>query len=200
MLRMIRAHKTATLLSGDRATPIRYIIDNATGGLVAPIEGELLGLDDYLLMVPDDAFDAMQIHVEPTVIDHRESESCDRHLAFHGVQDPATWVHFKIFSAKGNHPALGALVVDGVELSGPNPLRSVEARACKRLNSDPINLAALCKRRAGVVIERPLAVGVDPDGIDVRAKFGIVRVELTPPVDDPGALTGVLDQLMNPAS
>jgi hypothetical protein len=196
MLRLIRAHKTATLLSGDRATPVRYVIDNATGALVAPVERELLGLDDYLLMIPDDSFDAIQIHAAPTLVDHRADESCDRHLAYHGVQDPSAWVHFKIFSAKGTHPSLGALVVDGDALALPNPLRAVEPRACKQLNADPLALASLCKRCAGVSIERPVAVGVDPDGFDVRAKFGIVRVELHPSIDDPDRLAPALAALL----
>jgi hypothetical protein len=32
------------------------------------------------------------------------------------------------------------------------------------------------RRRVGVEIGDPMAVGVDPGGFDVRARFGIVRV------------------------
>ncbi len=198
MRRMIRAHTTATMLAGERATPLRFIVDGATGTLVAPIERELLELDDYLLMLPDESFDALQLHVEPVVFDQRHDEASDRHMAYHGLSDPSAWVRFKIFSAKGNHPTMGPLVVDGAELVLTNPLRSVEARACKLLNSDPLALAALCRRACGITIERPLAVGVDPDGLDVRAKFGIVRVELDPSIDDAELLTERLTRLLHP--
>lgn len=62
-------------------------------------------------------------------------------------------------------------------MTRPNPLRKAEPRLVKLINSDLASLARICRARANLDIADPLCVGVDPFGIDVRARFGIVRVE-----------------------
>lgn len=196
LVQLMRASTTATMLCGDRATPLRYVIDGADGAIICPVESELLGAEDYTLLIPDDAHGALQIHAAPTLIDQRSSASCDRHMAYHGVQDPSAWVSFKIFSARADHPVLGPIVADGADLMRPNALRSVEPRLCKALNADPARVAAFCLKRAGVAIERPLVVGIDPGGMDVRAKFGIVRVEFDPPISESDSAAARLEELL----
>jgi hypothetical protein len=58
-----------------------------------------------------------------------------------------------------------------------NALRSAESRLLKLLNAQRSVLPAVCERLAGVNVPDACAVGIDPYGIDVRARFGIVRVE-----------------------
>ena len=65
----------------------------------------------------------------------------------------------------------------GESLTRPNPLRAGEARLVKQLNTDRASLARLCKQRARLDVADPLCVGIDSFGLDVRARFGIVRIE-----------------------
>ena len=58
-----------------------------------------------------------------------------------------------------------------------NALRTGEGALLRELNRDKAALGAMCERMAGVRVEGACAVGVDPHGIDVRARFGIVRAE-----------------------
>jgi hypothetical protein len=68
-------------------------------------------------------------------------------------------------------------VFSGEELSEPNLLTACEHRLVKALNADRALIAKACSRLRGVDVADPLVVGVDQLGVDVRARFGVLRLE-----------------------
>lgn len=59
-----------------------------------------------------------------------------------------------------------------------NPLALSEGKICRTLNTNHGDLMrAACLTHAQIGIEKPVAVGVDRFGIDVRGAFEIVRLD-----------------------
>lgn len=185
LLRLIRSFTTATLLSHDhsRATQMRLVLDPARGGLIAPTSPELLESEDFLLLLPEESDAIVHLEVVPESIDAFTDAGVDRHRAYHPALPVKTWVRWIIRSAKAQHPVLGALVADGEDLMRPSPLGVLEPRLLRTLNAQPDRLRSLAQARTGTPIQSPLAVGIDPDGIDVRARYGVIRVEFDEPLE-----------------
>lgn len=175
---LLRSHTTGTLLCDGTPTPVLYIIDPRNGELVLCVDFEMLQADDVVLVIPEDRFDA-PMRVTMMLDEEPESHASDRYLAYHSHQDRARWARGTIGFAKID---LGG-VVDGETLMQPNPLLDSIGMLCKRLNSDAKALREVCKLLAHVTIEHPTAVGIDDEGFDVRAEFGVVRVQWPAPVD-----------------
>lgn len=176
---LLRSYTTGTLLSDGTPTPVLYIIDPSDGALIMCVEQESFDADDIVLVVPEDRFDA-PMRVTMMLDEEPESHASDRYLAYHTRQDRARWARGRIGFAKIDSGG----VADGEALMKPNPLNSSIGTLCKRLNSDRKALREVCKLLAHVSIEQPTAVGVDDEGFDVRAEFGVVRVQWPAPVDD----------------
>ena len=176
---LLRAHTTATLLCDGTPTPVAYIIDPESGALVLCAEHSMFDADDCVLAVPEDRFDC-PMRVNLSLTEMPESISTDRYLAYHARQDRPIWTRGEISFAKVHSGG----VADGEELMTPNPLVAAIPQLCKRLNADDKALREICRLLAGVGIDRPVAVGVDEQGCDVRAEFGVVRVNWPGPVDD----------------
>lgn len=185
LLRLIRSYTTATLLSHDqsRATPMRIVLDPARGGLIAPVSPEMLESEDFLLLLPEESGAIVHLEVAPEPVDPFIEAGVDRHRAYHPALPVKTWVRWIIRSAKAQHPVHGALVADGDDLMRPSPLAALEPRLIKVLNAEPDRLRAFAQARTGTPIQSPLAVGVDPDGVDVRARYGVIRVEFDRPLE-----------------
>jgi hypothetical protein len=199
MLRLLRAHVTATLLTHDqtRATATRLVIDPASGRLVSPVSPELLESQDFLLVLPDESEALVQVGVEPEVTDARSDAAVDRHRAYHGMDTSKSWVRWSIISARGVDPTLGAVVADGEDLMVPSPLVAIEPKLVRLANTDPSRLRAWCLARSGAAVEAPVAVGVDPDGVDIRARYGIIRVAFDVPLDDAASAEDALRRLLD---
>lgn len=176
---LLRSHTTGTLLFDGTPTTVLYIIDPGDGALVLCVERESLDADDIVLVVPEDRFDA-PMRVTMMLDEEPESHASDRYLAYHTRQDRAHWARGRIGFAKIDSGG----VADGESLMVPNPLHASIGSLCKRLNSDSNALREVCKLLAHVTIESPTAVGVDDEGFDVRAEFGVVRVQWPAPVSD----------------
>jgi hypothetical protein len=179
------------LLAGDRSRRVRFVIDNPTGRLVIPVEGFELEFEELLLFAPEERDDAMQIMGRPVRLEAAREGACDRWAAYHGKATERHWAALAIEGAR-----MGEYVIDEVELVAINPLGPAEGRLCRRLNLDRAALERACRRVARVSVAEPIAVGVDPHGVDVRARFGIVRLEFeAPATDEPGAM-GAIDALL----
>ena len=151
--------------------PIRFVIDGGTGRLVFPADGTMQGAENLVLFVPreqpeDDHELQLMLSAGPAT-----EAAADRWRAYHGQPRVSAFGSFGIEGVKYD----GEVVEDAV--SGPNALAGVEGKLCKRLNADLPGLAAACVRAAGVHVKDPLAVGVDEFGVDLKARFGIVRLE-----------------------
>jgi len=148
-----------------------------------------------VLVVPEDRFDApirvtLSLHEEP------ESDASDRFLAYHQRQEHPRWARGRIAFTKLDSGG----VADGEALMRPNPLLDAIPRLCKRLNNDQGALRELCRLLDKVEIEHPVAVGVDEEGCDVRAEFGVVRVQWPAPVADADACEEVIATLFGGVS
>ncbi len=153
----------------EHATRLKYIFNPRDGRLVASVPNAIFFAAELVLDIPEENDDALQLLV--TAEECPESAATDRWLAYHGEPEHVRWATFGIDSARH-----GPWVFDGDALTIPNPLAADEPAICKRLNTNPISLAALSQRFAGVPIPKPVCVGVDPRGLHIRASFGVVRV------------------------
>jgi hypothetical protein len=191
-LRTLRAHRAGTLLCDGQPEPVRFILDGRDGSLVLPIAPPLLDAGELLLCLPDDSFDTtMRALVLPTGAEPDE-EARDRYLAYHGRASEAAWVRARPEFVKLS----GGRVVDGERVVVPNALRGEEPALCRTLNADRDALRRVVGLLAKVEPDEPLAVGVDPDGFDVRARFGIVRVEFPAPVPNGAEAERVIRTLL----
>ena len=180
-VRTLRRYHEGVLALAERRAETRFIIDGAPRHpeLILPVEPAFAAADDLLLTVPDEPSWVWQATLTPSPIARPEiEEAVDRWSAYHGRCPPRTvWVRASLDGLKlqgllGEHP-----VWRGVDLSTHNLVRDVEPRFIRRLNADRALLTRACKNHGPVDVPEPLAVGVDPLGIDVRARFGIVRLE-----------------------
>ena len=172
----------------DDVVPIKFVIDNETGRLVATVPVAVLLAVDQVLFVPDERDGALQLMLSPDEME--EGPATDRWQAFHGAPEHVRWGAFWIDSAR-----YGAWVLDGEALMQPNALAKDEPALCRRLNEDSGRLAAICQRYAGVVVPSPVCVGVDGGGIHVRARFGVVRVRFEERVGSGEEAMRVIEQM-----
>lgn len=148
---------------------LKYVTDPQTGRLAASIPAAVFLATEHVLFVPEETDDALQLLL--SVEECQECAGSDRWQAYHGQPEHVRWGLFWIDSVRH-----GPWVFDGEAFSVPNPVAGEECGICKMLNTDASKLAALCQRFAGVVVPHPVCVGVDPRGLHVRARFGVVRV------------------------
>ncbi len=181
--RLLRRYHEATLQYHERRAEVRYVIDGAVGDLVLPTDpgfaGEVGGRD-AVLHLPDESQIDLQLSVTAEPMSRPESEEAvDRWHAYHAASGmlPGARVWLRCRIDGGKAPRMAGEVYSGESLMRANPFCRGEFGLVKQLNADRAALARLCRARARVEIADPLCVGVDPFGLDVRARFGIVRVE-----------------------
>jgi hypothetical protein len=197
LLRLLRAHHEGTLLFADRSEPVRFVIDPASGQPVMPVPGFVLSCDAVTLCAPDDSFDnpdCLQVLAEPVEVDPQREPACDRHAAYFGRPAHARFARLTVHSVK----RLGE-VIDGDLVRLANPLARHEGALCKLANAAPDLVADLVARASATRPEHPMVVGVDPWGIDVRARFGVIRVEFPAPVSTDTEARAALESLLHAA-
>lgn len=188
-VRVLASSREGVLLFGEQHISVKFITDPATGHLILSVPVAVLMASDHTLMVPEDSDDALQLMVTPDQIE--ESGVTDRWLAYHGTPEHVRWAQAWIESAKH-----GPWVFDGEAMMQPNPLAAEEPAVCKRLNADKAALARLCQRYAGVPVPVPTCVGCDPEGLYVRAAFGVVRVPFDNPAESAEQIDGTLAAML----
>lgn len=172
-IRALRRYHEATVVCADRSGPIRFVIESATGCVILPADPVLARSDELVLLIPEESACVLQVGLSPTIILRPESEeSVDRWAGYHGKFSHNTWVRCEINGAKAD-----TAMFDPEELMLPNTLRTKEFALIKSLNTDQGALTRACRTHGHVDVSDPLAVGVDPFGVDVKARFGIVRLE-----------------------
>ncbi|MBS0190026.1 MAG: hypothetical protein U0573_00725 [Phycisphaerales bacterium] len=164
---MVRQHYRGVLLADDTVLPRNYVIDGATGRLVISIAA--LECDSYVMHIPDERHDALQLMVEPAWLDSARDGACDRLLIYHQRAETPRFAALEIVDSKWSGP-----LDHGLSLI--NRLRIEEPRLCRTLNQDQGRLGAIVQRRLGRTVIEPRAVGVDQLGIDIRTRTGIVRM------------------------
>ena len=193
--RTLRRHARGIARAADTPFECRFIYDGQSGQIVLAIDRAALDADEIVLFLPDDTFDAeatLLIHARPC----DEDRWTDRHMAYHPDLRPPAWARATVDAAK----LRDGTVVPAERLALTNPLLPVEPTLCRTLNADRDRLRALVGLMAGVETEHPTAVGVDRFGIDIRARFGLVRLDLPAPCDDPQEAARVIAALIEGAA
>jgi hypothetical protein len=175
-VRNLRAIHRGVLLYDGTPEPIRLVLDTATGRPILPLPTRAFDADEHVLHLPEESEHSLQLLVIPEEVPGA-GEGPDRWRTYHGDAREARWSRFSIDCAR-----LGRSVLDGAELMQPNQLIAHEPSLLRLAASDPARLAGAAGAAAGRPVEAPVPVGVDPLGLDVRARFGIVRLEFAEPV------------------
>ena len=158
-------------MTGDRAVGVRFVIDGSCGRLVMCVEGWVTDECEGSLFLPEERRDALQALIEFDVAEPSGAAQ-DRWAAYHGEPRYRCWASARITGVRRENE-----VCEEAELAPVNPLRPAESRLLKLLNAQRGALEGVCERLSGVKVPQACAVGLDPHGIDVRARFGIVRAE-----------------------
>ena len=148
---------------GDRVA-IKVIVA-PDGAIVAPVMESMLLAVDVSLELPDDGEDGLQVMVTLERLDPEGPQAglCDRWRAYHGDPEDVRWATMQIDASRFRQ-----WFVDGEALTEANPLAKDEPSLLKALNAQPRSfLKAFCTT-CKVDCKDPVAVGVDPGGIDIR--------------------------------
>jgi hypothetical protein len=175
----LRGHSTADIRFDEHFRPIRYVI-GPDGRLVAPVMVAMLQSMDTVLFIPEVEEDAMEVQVtlEPFEEHGPEGRLADRWRIHHGEPPDVNWAHLHIDAAR-----FQSMVLDGDALMRSNPLADDEARICRHMNADHTDdLRNLCRHVAGIGVENPVMVAIDPLGIDVRGRFDVIRIPAAEPM------------------
>ncbi|MFO0856715.1 MAG: hypothetical protein U0640_05070 [Phycisphaerales bacterium] len=168
---------------GDVTEPCKFVLDPLSGEPTLPVAAEAIRSQDVMLFAPDDSLDnpeCLQVFATCTEINPNTHEAADRWLAYHLKPTHARWAKLNIQSVKRLDE-----VIDGDLVRLANPLRQHEGALCKFANQHQAALANACERQLHTRPENPFAVGVDPWGLDLRARFGVLRLEFETPVSTP---------------
>lgn len=196
-LRHLRGHTTADLRFDEHLRPVRYVVDGQ-GHLVFPAMVAMLTAVETVLFVPDCAEHALEMLVTLEPLDEHGPDGglTDRWRIYHGSPDDVRWARASIDSAR-----FEGSVIDGDVMMRVNPLAGDEAVLCREMNAaGPEPWRDVCREVAGIDAERPLVVGIDPGGIDLRRRFDVVRLELPEPAPTADAARRAVDALRRRAA
>jgi hypothetical protein len=193
-LEFLHAHlKGFIRFDGDRVA-IKVIVA-PDGAIVAPVMESMLLAVDVSLELPDDGEDGLQVMVSLERLDPEGPLAglCDRWRAYHGDPEDVRWARMVPDAARHL-----AWFVDGEALLEANPLAKEESGLLKALNAAPrAVLRALCTT-GNAPSENPVAVGVDPGGIDVRRAHDVIRVAFPARLDTAAKVRSFMESTAPP--
>lgn len=188
---LLARNREGVLVGDERAFAIKFIIDPATGDLIAPIPEEALEASDLLLFVPEESFDAIQLLVDATQAP--ESALTDRWCAYHLAQNYPVWARLRVDSGKHDQ-----WVFPGEKLTWPNPIAHEESALCRLLNADKPALSNLMREAARIEVDDPVCVGVNERGVYIRARFSVVLVRFHAPASNPDEARAHIERWLLP--
>ena len=166
----------------DHVQNLKYVIA-PNGQLIAPVMVAALQTSDTALYIPDDESPALQLllGLEPFEDRGEAGALADRWRIHHGEEEDINWVMMEIDMAR-----FSGLVIDGEALVRTNLFAEVEAQLCRSINDlGDDAMRRICQARLDLDVEQPRAVAIDPLGLDIRARFDIVRLPFGTPIEDP---------------
>ena len=179
----------------EHHVPIKFVVANADGRLIASVPVATFFSAEHMLFVPEESDEALQLLLSVEQIE--ESHDTDRWLAHHlnpelGIDQPehTKWAACWIDSARH-----GPWVFDGDPFMQPNPIAADEPRLCKAINADPDRLRAIATHAADTDIDNPICVAVDQHGLLFRARFGVIRAAFDEPATDAAAAERGIERL-----
>ncbi len=159
-----------------------FVIDGRAGRLFMPLPRTLLEPGDLTLCVPEDDDRGLQVLCETAPADEgADGRWFDRWMAYHG---PPSGVMAVLTVVSCKH---AGRVGEAGDLELANPLAEAESRLVRALNADRAALGRAAAASLLVEVHEPLAVGVDPRGIDIRTRIGVLRVVRTIPASEDAA-------------
>tara|TARA_R110000737_G_scaffold2923_18_gene10125 strand:+ start:263662 stop:264285 length:624 start_codon:yes stop_codon:yes gene_type:complete len=188
---ILRSAWSCTLLYDQTPFETQCMVDPRSGDYLVAVVKDAFDATDITLASPKDSFDT-RVRISIELSESTTEEQRDRFTAYHipattPLLAVGTFQYAKIDSGEVVTPEQCELV---------NPLVSVMGPLCKALNADRSRLSSLCNQITGVAHELPLAVGVDDTGIDIRARFGLVRMILPEPITDPSDAMSTIESLL----
>lgn len=193
-LESLHAHlKGFIRFDGDRVA-IKVIVA-PDGAIVAPVMESMLRSVDVALELPDEGEDGVQVMVTMERLDPEGPLAglCDRWRAYHGEPEDVRWARMTPDAARHQQ-----WFVDGEALLQANPLAKDEPGLLKALNAAPRHfLKALCAASRAPA-EQPVAVGVDPGGIDVRRAHDVVRLPFPARLETAAAVRSFMESTSPP--
>ncbi|MCW5776327.1 MAG: hypothetical protein KIS87_07820 [Phycisphaeraceae bacterium] len=189
-LACLRSFTAGVLVYGDRALGLRFVIDPRSGRLLMPLPADVLEAHDHVLHLPDERAPSLEALLSLSEAGERDAGLIERWRAYHGEPSHACWRLAAVESAR-----MAGMVYDSPVFSVPNPLAADQPRLCRTLNADPARLADICAASTHTRPEHPVALGIDPDGLDARARFGVIRVAFPRRADDAEDALAMLDEL-----
>jgi len=174
---------------------MKYVIA-PDGRLVAPVMVAMLQTADTVLFVPEYRNDGAMMELQVTMLPFEERGSdaadADRWRIHHGEPPDTRWAHLLIDAARH-----GEVVIDGEALMQRNPLADEEAALCKWVNAEhEPELRRMCATLGGMPVESPRLASVDPLGLNVRARFDVVRIASPERMDNAGKARLVMQNMM----
>ncbi len=169
----LRSNLCGTLRFESDFVPIKIVIDQ-DGCLIASVMAAMLQSFDTTLYLPDENVCGLHLEVSLEEFQPKGEDAlrCDRWQIYHGEPPDVRWARMSIDAAR-----FDSLFIDGEAMMRPNPLAACSNHVVRAVNANRPALRRFCAERAGLEIEEPILVGVDPFGFDVRRAFDIVRVE-----------------------
>ena len=162
------------MIEEDRRRHVRYVFDRKRGLLIFPLSPESADAGEGQLLVPDESDPVVAALLSLETLTDLSSDMEIRHEIYHGPSREGAWVAATVEALRYHGEPFDSEEIDLTDtIIGEEPL------LCRELNADPEVLRVACASLAGAEVEEPVAVGVDPDGIDIRARFGIVRLEFS---------------------
>lgn len=169
-LRAWRSFRRGVLLCADIPHKTGLAIDPGANAAVAiPLPTTLLGSEQFVLFLPDESDDALQVLLVRQRGEVPEALR-DRWLMLH-LDPPRGDVRWTLFHPESAR--LHAEVIDHDILASFNPLASSEPALVKRANADRDALARACRHATGSTLTDPVCVEVNPSGLLVRHKLGV---------------------------
>ena len=173
----------------DNIVPCRFVRTDE-GRLVAPVMVAALHTADTVLMIPDEHAPVLELllSLAPFEESGPDGRWADRWRIYHGEEEDINWAFLDIDMGR-----MSGIVMDGDSLLRANPLAEEEPGLCRAINElGPDALQRICRNRLEQDVEAPLGVGVDPDGLDIRAAFDVLRVPFSIAIDTPEVIVNTV--------
>jgi hypothetical protein len=186
----LRCNSTGTLRFGEHLQDVSYVFDN-DGSMIISVMVAMLQPQDLVMYIPEYVEDCMEMHVtlEQFSEDDAGGAYADRWQMYHGEPPDVQWAKVAIDAARFH-----GMFVAGEGLQRENKIADDESSLCKALNGDISKVVSACKRIANVEVKTPVVVGVDSLGVDVRARFGIIRLATETPFTNAGDVITFMNQ------
>ncbi len=189
----LRRHTSAVLRAGGEFRNVRFVVGSAGSPIIFGPRS-LHEEPSLVLFIPSDQEGALELMVNAVEKDGQSADA-DRWRIYHGRPEDALCLVLEIEAGK-----FRGVVLDGDELTRPNPCDSFEPAVCRWMNSERrSDLKALCRHFNNIAVDEALLVGVDPAGFDIRAKAGIIRVEALRPIAGEGDARAMLERMCREA-